>query len=174
MQPLDEIERWHREKDPWDYESSEYDQLRKEILLSEIPPGKYQNVLDIGCGQGFVTRDLPGDRVFGVDISGEAIRHAKKYEDGRISFQQASIFDLNSIFTCKFDLIVVTGVLYPHYVGNSLSLIYEIVDKLLNSGGVVVSVHINSWYRARFPYLLFREFSYDYREYVHKLEIYSK
>lgn len=174
LQPQDEIEKWHKERDPWGYESFKDDQHRKQILLSELPSIQYAKVLDIGCGQGFITRDLPGEMVFGVDISHEAIRHAKRLENQRITFQQASIFDLRGRFRETFDLIVLTGVLYPHYIGNALNLVYLIIDKLLGNKGILASVHIDSWYKARFPYLMRSEYYYDYREYIHKLEIYEK
>ncbi len=69
LQDIEELEKWHQRKDPWGYESNPDDTLRKEILLSAIPDKTYQQVLDIGCGQGFVTVDLPGNFILGVDIS---------------------------------------------------------------------------------------------------------
>lgn len=174
IQPLDEIERWHKIKDPWKYENSQDDQLRKHLLLSELPSKNYSRVLDIGCGQGFITRDLPGDSIIGVDVSSEAIKHAKKYEDERISFMQCSIFELNNKLHDKFDLIIITGVLYPQYIGDSLNLVYIIIDNLLKENGIIISVHINSWYKAKFPYLLLTDYYYDYRDFTHKLEVYAK
>jgi len=174
IQSLDEIEKWHQEKDPWKYEQTKDDEIRKYILLSEIPNRQYNHVLDIGCGQGFITRDLPGNFILGVDISLEAVKKSNEYQNDKIVFRQGSIFELSQFILHKFDLIIVTGVLYPHYIGKSLTLIYLIIDKLLNTDGIVASVHINSWYNARFPYLLVKEYYYDYREYIHKLEIYNK
>ena len=174
IQRLDEIEKWHQTEDPWRYENCKDDLLRKDILLSELPPQKYSRVLDIGCGQGFVTRDLPGDRIIGVDISLEAIKHAKQYENDKISFLTASIFELNQLLSEIFDLIIITGVLYQHYLGNSLRLIYLVIDQLLSRNGILASVHINTWYQARFPYPLISEYYYDYRSYIHRLEIYEK
>jgi trans-aconitate methyltransferase len=174
LQPIDDLEEWHKKDDPWGYENNPEDIKRRDILLSEIPERSYKNVLDIGCGQGFVTKRLPGDRIIGVDVSQEAIKKAQVFENERIKFIQGSLFQLNKIFTGKFDLIIITGVLYPQYVGNSLTLVYRIFDKLLEASGILVSVHINDWYKARFPYLLLDVFSYDYREYIHRLEVYVK
>ena len=56
IQDLKELEEWHKQQDPWSYENDPEDLKRKNILLSEIPAGTYDNVLDIGCGQGFITR----------------------------------------------------------------------------------------------------------------------
>lgn len=174
IQPLGELEKWHKKNDPWGYKNSAEDRKRKHILLSEIPDKHYKRVLDIGCGQGFITQSLPGKQVVGVDISKEAINKAKKIERKGLKFIQASIFELNNIFKEEFDLIVITGVLYPQYIGNSNTLVYKIIDKLLEDGGILVSVHIDEWYKSRFPYLLLNQHFYDYREYIHRLEAYVK
>jgi len=173
MQSIEELDQWHASDDPWQYESTPDDLRRKAILLSEIPQRTYGHTLDIGCGQGFVTRDLPGNTVTGIDISGQAITHAQRYSSSTLQFQQASIFDLASCAE-RYDLIVMTGVLYPQYIGNSLTLIYRIVDRLLTNNGILVSVHIDAWYKARFPLLMLKQHFYDYREYTHRLEVYSK
>ena len=174
LQSIKELEKWHKGLDPWDYENNPEDKKRKNILLSEIPEKKYKNVLDIGCGQGFITRDLPGENILGIDISYEAIKKAKHYETDKIKFRHASLFDLEKIGIGGVDLVIITGVLYPQYIGHSLNLIYSIIDGILNERGTLISVHINEWYRARFPYLLLREYFYNYREYTHRLEVYVK
>ena len=174
IQPIKELENWNKNFDPWDYENNYEDKKRKNILLSEIPPRNYKNVLDIGCGQGFITRDLPGNNILGIDISREAIKKAKKYETSRVKFQDASLYDIGNLDIGEFDLVIITDVMYPQYIGNSLNLIYLIIDKILRKRGTLISVHINEWYKARFPYLLLREYFYNYREFVHRLEVYVK
>ena len=174
LQPAEELECRHQSHDPWNYEKSSDDRLRRNILLSELPVRDYDRVLDIGCGQGFITRDLPGKRIIGTDISQLAIEKAKQHECERLHFTQSSLFELAQTVTGKQDLVVITGVLYPQYVGASLSLVYRIIDGLLAEGGILASVHIDSWYRARFPYLMLKEHFYSYRDYTHRLEIYVK
>jgi len=78
IQSLDEIEKWYKTKDPWQYETTKDDLLRKDILLSELPSQIYNHVLDIGCGHGYITRDLPGKKIIGVDISKEAIKQLQE------------------------------------------------------------------------------------------------
>lgn len=174
MQDLNALESWYQCDDPWGYESNPDDAKRVDVLLSELPSGHYRRVLDIGCGQGFVTRKLPGDEVLGMDVSATAIERAQRLESGRLKFMQCSLFNAGQLSGPRFDLIVITGVLYPQYIGRSLPIIYRIVDQLLEDDGVLVSVHIDEWYRARFPYLLLREHCYSYREYTHRLEVYVK
>jgi len=174
IQDLGELNEFHKTNDPWGYFSNPDDLNRAEILLSEIPDIQYNNVLDIGCGQGFITSKLQGNNIYGVDISEEAIKQAKKRNEDKINFVQGSIFDLNKIFSIKFDLVVITGVLYPQYIGHSSALIYKIIDDLLIKGGFLITVHIDEWYSCSFPYLKIKQFYYPYREYNHKLEIYGK
>lgn len=174
IQDIDELEDWHSEDDPWEYEVSEDDLKRKEFLLKHLQGNKYENVLDIGCGQGYITKDLPGEHILGVDISVNAIRKAKRHETRDMKFIEGSLFNLNNIITKKFDLIIITGILYPQYIGNSNNLIYIIIDKLLEEGGTLISVHIDKWYKSKFPYLQYEQKEYSYREYTHKFECYIK
>lgn len=175
LQSKSELENWHRIKDPWGYEENHHDQIRKKVVLSEIPDRNYEAALDIGCGQGFLTKELPGKSVVGVDVSDEAIRHANLFATERVHFLASDLFALNeSLSGSTFDLVVITGVLYPQYVGAAHNLIYDIVDRLLSNNGILLSVHVNEWYSARFPYIVLKEFCYPYRDYYHRLEVYAK
>lgn len=174
LQSIGELESWHQTSDPWGYETHPDDRKRKHILLSELPVRKYERVLDIGCGQGFITRDLPGEKVTGIDISKEAILKARESSESRLTFRQASIFDLLLPPVQSYDLIIITGLIYQQYVGHASTLIYHIIDTQLAQHGVLVSVHIDQWYQARFPYLMLKEHLYEYREFIHRLEVYEK
>ncbi len=174
IQSKSELDEWYKSPDPWAYANDGEDSKRKQILLTEIPDLPYKTVLDIGCGNGFITTDLPGENIKGVDLSDKAVEFANTNNTkSNISYEAANIFDLVN-WDRKFDLIVITGVLYPQYIGASSKLIYLIIDKLLNENGILVSVHINEWYTCRFPYNLVRERVYPYREYLHRLEVYQK
>ena len=52
-------------------------QVLADIL--EILPPDVRSVLDVGCGDGFITNALPEQlRVVGVDISQQAVKHVKR------------------------------------------------------------------------------------------------
>ncbi len=175
LQTKDELENFYKIPDPWNYEKNPEDLNRRAILLSVIPPKKYSKVLDIGCGNGFITRNLPGDEIIGIDISENAINHARKTSPQHIKYFQYSLFDLPFLdLGQSFDLVVITGVLYPQYIGNSEKLVYIIIDDLLKHGACLVSCHIEEWYSARFPYITLHREYYSYREYVHLIEVYLK
>jgi 2-polyprenyl-3-methyl-5-hydroxy-6-metoxy-1,4-benzoquinol methylase len=179
LQPLEELEAFYSKEDPWDYEITPDDARRKDIILSEIPDRKYLNVLDIGCGHGFVTRDLPGDSVTGVDISKNAIYQAnvcrEKFCPSRdLKFLNSSIFDLPDKVSGNYDLIIITGLLYSQYIGCAKRLVYNVIDQLLVEDGILLTSHINEWYSFRFQYLMLENHFFQYREYDQRLEVYIK
>ena len=175
IQSKNELDEFYSSSDPWSYNENKDDTNRLNILLSELPNRDFDNVLDIGCGNGFITSKLPGKNILGVDISENAIKFAKeKNTNQNINYIQGSIFELNQKLNIKFDLIVITGVLYSQYIGKANNLIYLIIDNLLSQNGVLVSVHIDEWYNSQFPYLKLKQHYYNYREFTHNLEIYIK
>jgi 2-polyprenyl-3-methyl-5-hydroxy-6-metoxy-1,4-benzoquinol methylase len=179
LQPLEELEQFYSKNDPWGYETNSDDIKRRNIILSEIPDRQYQNVLDIGCGHGFITRELPGNKITGVDISVNAIAQANLDREKQnirkdINFIQSSIFDLTAKVSNSYDLILITGVLYSQYIGDSKNLIYQILDRMLADDGILVCSHINDWYKLRFPYLMLENYYFEYRQYTQCLEVYVK
>ncbi|MBX9256741.1 class I SAM-dependent methyltransferase [Desmonostoc muscorum CCALA 125] len=174
LQSPKDLEAFYQQNDPWQYEITPDDKKRKETILSEIPNKNYRHVLDIGCGHGFITRDLPGENVLGVDISSNAIRQAKAHETSRVNFLQSSIFEIPEQTQQKFELVIITGVLYSQYIGNSYNLIYLLINQLIVDDGILICCHIDEWYKARFPYLMLDYYLFGYREYTQRLEIYIK
>ena len=168
------LDAFYATEDPWGYYINPEDAKRRAVLLAELPRRDYGTVLEVGCGNGFITRALPGERVLGVDISERAIRYARRHADERVSFEACDLFQLDPEVIGSFDLVVVAGVLYPQYVGTATALARLLIDRLLAREGVLASVHIEAWYRTRFPYLLAKQVTYPYREYSHLLEIYFK
>ncbi|MGO4319893.1 class I SAM-dependent methyltransferase, partial [Agrobacterium sp. MCAB5] len=134
---------FYTSSDPWNYDKTPDDQTRIEMLLSELPKQSYERVLDIGCGNGFLTAHLPGKEIIGVDVSEKALNWAqKRCSDSRYSFRQAGIFDLHPEQLGTFDLIVITGVLYPQYIGNALELTRLRIDSILRPSGILMHAHI--------------------------------
>lgn len=176
VQSTEELDAWYRKPDPWGYRGSDDDARRVAILLGELPVREYRRTLDIGCGEGFVTSRLPGTKVVGVDISPIAIERARAEAPRHHEYRIGSILSLDAVLADAepFDLVVVTGVLYPQYIGHAASVVVRNIDRVLAPGGVLCSVHIADWCRLRFPYLLRQSYQYQYREYEHRLEIYLK
>lgn len=177
VQTPEELDSFYEGPDPWNYFETPDDQRRRIELLSVLPRKQYHRVLDIGCGNGFVTFSLPGDEILGIDMSSKAIQWAREAishqsSPNRFRFECLSVFDPEILGLGKFDLIVITGVLYEQYIGKAQAVVRWNVDQLLASGGILASCHIREWARVRFPYSLLDMSLYPYRQYTHQLEIF--
>lgn len=179
VQTATELDGFYAQADPWGYRTHPDDQRRRAELLGALPRRRYERVLDIGCGNGFVTLSLPGESVTGVDLSTEAIRWARSAageapDAARYRFEAMSLFDPALASLGRFDLIIVTGVLYPQYLGGALAVAREALDSRLDEGGILVCCHIRQWGIVRMPYVRLDATLYPYRDYVHELEVYRK
>lgn len=174
-QTRNNIEGFYAKDDPWGYFSNEDDALRKQILLAELAAHDLSSALDIGCGNGFITESIPARSVLGVDLSAAAIDEANRRNRlASVAYRSGSLFDLPSMGLGRYSAVIITGVLYEQYIGKSLPLVYRLIDEVMEPGGLLFSVHIDSWYLARFPYPRIRELRYRYRSYTHLLEVYRK
>ncbi len=179
VQPPEELDAFYREPDPWGYHGHPDDARRRSELLGVLPRRPFRRVLDVGCGNGFVTLSLPGDEVVGIDVSAEAVRWAREAaqrerDPARFRFECLSLFDPAIESLGRFDLVVITGVLYPQYVGHAYSVARWRLDQALEPGGILASCHIREWTSCRPPYSLLDMTLYPYRGRTHQLEIYRK
>ncbi len=174
IQSSQELDAFYSTPDPWGYYNNPHDTIRKARILAALPRLDYQNALDIGCGNGFITNDLPAKGVIGLEFSEKAVTWAKEHAAPQVEYRQGSIFDLPDLDLPPMDLIVITGVLYPQYIGKSLRLVYVLIDRVLKPGGILLCSHIYEWYQARFPYLTLSREYFAYRDYSQVLEVYIK
>jgi SAM-dependent methyltransferase len=174
IQSKDELENWYSESDPWGYFKNPQDAMRKARILAAIPKLEYENILDIGCGNGFLTNDLPGKNVVGLDISEKVVEWANKNARPNVHYQAGSLFDLPDLDLPQMDLLVITGVLYPQYIGRARRLAIVLIDQILKPGGILVASHIYAWLETRFPYLTISREYFPYREYSQVLEVFTK
>ncbi|MBK6685373.1 MAG: methyltransferase domain-containing protein [Deltaproteobacteria bacterium] len=179
VQSRAELDQFWQREDPWGYQAHPHDRIRVGELLAALPRRPYGHTVDLGCGDGFVTFELPGERVTGIDLSKEAIgwaekRAATRVDRERFHFKAASIFDVPQLGLPPADLIVITGVLYPQYIGGAFAAIDAGLSALLAPGGILVSVHISDWYRSSFSLSRLVMHRYPYREYEHLLEVYQR
>lgn len=173
-----ETELSYDEPDPWGYERNSDDAMRRARLLSAIPRRSYERTLDIGCGDGFITFSLPGAQVTGCDFSDKAIaraieKQAQRADGERFAFISADALNLRTRLTGVYDLVVVTGVLYPHYIGTSWSVVDETLRSFMRPQGILVACHIHDWTPHRFKATRVRQSFYRYRDYTHCLEVFT-
>ena len=113
---------WER-GDPWDLESSTYERDRCVQLLTMLEDRRYDRVLEIGCGAGYLTRLLASraNHIVALDISKTAIERARTLDtrQAEIDFRVANIMDYKPQIDGPWDLVVFSdtmcylGWLYP-------------------------------------------------------------
>ena len=147
--------RWDKKAKYWDKQletdnihlnqNEEYDnfiKISKKIALSF---NHINNLLEIGCGTGLVSKVLSQyvKRGVGIDISSEMILEAKKKNIKNITFYKKSFFDLDKNIDGTFDLIVSRGILISHYGQKYLTEILDIFFTLANDKGCVIFDFLN-------------------------------
>lgn len=121
-QTPEQITAGYDKPDPWNYQTTPDDIERKRRILetlnhyrpNETTTDKetgvvksyqrpFDRALDICCGEGWITGDLPAKEIHGYELSDKAasrfpanVKHVKKPEG-------------------KYDLVMLTGALYEHY-----------------------------------------------------------
>lgn len=112
-------------------------------ILNLLQPIVGKNVLDIGCGIGYLSSlfSSQGAKVFGVDVEPTAIEFCKKYVSGQ--FQESSAYNL-PFGNDTFDYIVLADVI--EHLENPGKALKEIVRVGKNGSQLVVSTpHLKGW-----------------------------
>lgn len=155
MQSKEELESWYTVVDPWAYKQTADDQNRKQIILGMLGT-HYNRALDIGCGEGFVTTDLPATHIHGIEISDNAA--------ARFPANVQRVFQPEG----KYDLVMTTGTLYQQYDHK------QIYDWVMSASSKhILIAGIKDWLQ---PYnfgtaMIVREFKY--REYIQQVTLYE-
>lgn len=156
---LKELEKFYEKTDPWGYRTNPDDQHRRLMIFLATQMGKeqYDRLLDIGCGEGFITEAMPAKEKHGIELSDEA--SARLPEDiKRVEGPEG-----------KYDLVLATGVMYEHYDYN------QIVNWIWEAAGdIVVTCNIKEWEKDVLPKdkQIF-EGGFPYREYEQKLRVFK-
>ncbi|HLC86407.1 MAG TPA: class I SAM-dependent methyltransferase [Candidatus Nanoarchaeia archaeon] len=99
---------------------------------------KNKTLIDIGCGDGFFTKNLARDskKIYGIDIAKEAIESAKRNSLPNTNY---IIANMNNFDYPKSDIIVAPFVLnYEKY--NGLSRLFKKFYNSLNQSGKIVCI----------------------------------
>ena len=125
------------------------------LIANEL--GVDQNILDIGCNEGYLKKISPNNYFCGVDFSDAALRIAK--DNG---YDNVFLLDLNNLikFDCdkKFDVIVFADIL-EHLVGPGKALKFFLDNNLKKGGKVIISLPNIANFLIRLK-LLFGRFEY--------------
>lgn len=153
------LERWYRKKDPWGYQTNPEDIMRKKVILGALKHLgiHFETALDIGCGEGWITKDLPADRIYGYDVSETALSRLPK-----------NVIPLKELTgKKKYDLVVATDVLCKQ---NTYKWIMK--DILKSARHIILICGIRRWERNVLTNPIY-EFDFTYRDYIEHLAIYA-
>lgn len=152
-----ELENWYKYSDPWGYETNPDDLKRKAAILQAIPKGKYRRALDIGCGEGWITKDLPAAEIHGIELSDNAAARLPSNVK-RVSEPQG-----------EYDLIICTGMLYKHYDYKQFTDWIKRAAKC-----IVITCNIKDWETNDLPAAKqVMQSEFPYREFTQKLRVYK-
>jgi hypothetical protein len=107
MQTKDELEDWYKIPDQWQYFKLEDDEIRKQKILGMLDQD-YNNALDIGCGECFLTRHLPAKQIYGIELSDIA---SSRFPPNVTRLKQPEC-------DTTYDLVISTGTMYQQYDHN--------------------------------------------------------
>lgn len=137
---------WKKNARPWisAVEKGEIESRRlvtNQAVVQAVLQCSPQSVLDFGCGEGWLTRELVkvGVDVLGVDVVSELVEHAKAAGDGRfrcLSYEECSYQSIGE----KFDVILCNFSLFGY---ESVNHLFQLAPYLLNEGGslIIQTIH---------------------------------
>lgn len=154
IQTKEELENWYKKNDPWLYKTTQDDIIRKEKIISLLDT--YETALDIGCGEGFITTDLPSKKIYGIELSDNA--------SSRLPSNITRILKPEG----KYDLVMTTGTLYKQYDNRQIrDWIFESSKKHVLVGG------IKDWMIWSDFGNVIKEIEFKYRQYTQIIRLYE-
>lgn len=144
-----------REEDPWEYETSPYEQRKYALKLAILPrkggggAPPYRRALDLGCAEGLFTRRLVEEgvaaRAVGVDFSGRALARAREKSAGLpVEYHEMDIGE--SLPEGTYDLVFCSEVLYYLGYGRLRRLVERLAQKIEPGGHLVL---VSAWPAAK-------------------------
>jgi ubiquinone/menaquinone biosynthesis C-methylase UbiE len=114
------------------------EKLIKPNLIRILSPRPGEEVLDVGCGQGFFARAIAGAgaKVVGIDIAGELIKLAKDQSGKNETFLVLSAEKMTSLLANRFDAAIC--VLALQNIKNLQAAILEISHVLKPGGRCII------------------------------------
>lgn len=133
---------YFKKSDPWEYETSPYEQAKRDALFSTLSTKRWTRALEIGCSIGVNTERLAlaSDAVVAIDISGRATARAQQ----RCRHLPNVKVMRKNLFQCQethFDLVLCSEILYYYWDPPILrQKLYNILLQLLAMHGCLVVV----------------------------------
>ena len=135
-------ELYARSRDPWGFETSEYERNKYERTLSVLAQRRYRRALEVGCSIGVFTAMLAPlcDELLAVDVSEAAVTVARQ----RLAGSPKVRLELRSMPEetpqGPFDLVIASEVMYYWPEDVMLSALRRF-EEVLAPGGSLLAVH---------------------------------
>jgi 2-polyprenyl-3-methyl-5-hydroxy-6-metoxy-1,4-benzoquinol methylase len=127
---------FYAKNDPWNTQDSTNQFLYAGFVKLFLNKKRFINVLDLGCGNGFLTNLLIQrcSNVTGIDISSNAIQYAKMNTNGNVTFIVSGAIRYLQGVHQKYDLITCFEMLYYLEEKDQILLLNEIRNHLSENG----------------------------------------
>jgi len=148
-------------EDPFGYQSNPWDAHRKKTIIDMAEKySPFRVAVDIGAGEGWITRHLPAGEIYGYEISDKAAARFPK--------NVARYKEEDGLLEC--DLVLASGVFYRH---NDWSAMSDLIDVLAKH--IIITCHITEA-EIVLPWLDFyqvEEETFNYRDKTETLRVYN-
>ena len=126
--------------DPWDFRTSAYEQQKYAATIAALGRPRYHKALEIGCSIGVLTGHLAQrcDEMLAIDASATAIAAARNNGIANAVFISGCV--PQDFPTGRFDLIVVSEILY-YFAGPDLTRVAARCADALTSSGEIIACH---------------------------------
>ena len=130
------------EHDPWEFETSAYEQAKYDATLAALPRPRYRRGLEIGCSIGVLTARLAGRcaSLLAIDVSKKALDAARMRCRTLPNVALENISVPAEWPAGSFDLIVLSEVVYYLDAGD-VSRLADRVRASVEPGGHAILVH---------------------------------
>ena len=130
--------------DAWGYRNSPQHLARAEFILAALPDERFEQALEVGCAQGFLSERLATRviRLTACDISPEAVAHARE-ACGRLPNAEFHVADIRAGFPGEaFDLCLFSDVLYYLSARETDAVLDEAARRTPSGGWLAI---VNEW-----------------------------
>lgn len=128
--------------DPWEFETSAYEQAKYDQTLAALPHERFSEALEVGCANGVLTERLGPrcDRLLAIDVSETALAAARRRcaDQPHIRFEQRRLPGDAPAGT--FDLILLSEVVY-YWDRADVERFAQFLLRATRSGGHILLVH---------------------------------
>ena len=133
---------YRKDPDPWGFESLWYEARKYALTVASLPQARYGSAFEAGCANGALSELLAGrcDRLIAADASETAVRRARTRLEPLANVDVRQLVLPEEWPDRRFDLIVLSEVLY--YLDEAeLATLLESAVQTLAADGEIVVVH---------------------------------